>query len=120
MMNQRLLEDFMVEEISQALQQMAHLEAPGQDGFSTCFYQQNWGTVHLEVCNAVLQFLNSSHLDKSINATPIALIPRNRSPSSVTIFHSISWGNVIYKFISKVLANRLKLILHDIISYWGI
>jgi hypothetical protein len=43
---------------------MAPFKAPGLDGFTTCFYQQNWEVVQLEVCNAVLPFLNSGHLDK--------------------------------------------------------
>jgi hypothetical protein len=37
-MNQLLLADITMEDISVALQQMASLKAPGPDGYSTSFY----------------------------------------------------------------------------------
>lgn len=56
LMNQKLTETFTVEEINSALHQMAPLKALGPDGFTACFYQQNWEAVQLEICNAVLHF----------------------------------------------------------------
>ncbi|XP_062155084.1 uncharacterized protein LOC133863105 [Alnus glutinosa] len=47
-MNERLVADLNVEEISQALNQMAPLKAPGPDGFPTAFFQQNWSTIQEE------------------------------------------------------------------------
>jgi hypothetical protein len=61
-------------------------------------------------------FFNTGILDPKINMTNIALIPKNTSPSSVTDFMPISLCNVIYKLISKVLANWLKEVLTRIIS----
>jgi len=115
-MNRRLLAEFTVEEIAIALNQMPPLKSPGPDGFSACFYQHNWGTVHSEVCAAILIFLNSGNMDARINYTHIALIPKVASPSSVTEFRPISLCNVIYKLLSKVLANRLKTVLPEVIS----
>jgi len=37
-MNQTLMAEFTVEEISSAMNQMPPLKAPGPDGFSACFY----------------------------------------------------------------------------------
>ncbi|XP_062145289.1 uncharacterized protein LOC133852538 [Alnus glutinosa] len=48
-MNQKLLAEFTIEEITVALNQMSPLKAPGRDGFPACFYQHNWATVHPEV-----------------------------------------------------------------------
>jgi hypothetical protein len=69
-----------------------------------------------EVCSAVLGFLNQDLFDSALNSTHIALIPKIKSPSKVTDYRPISLCNVLYKFISKVLANRLKKILPVIIS----
>jgi Mg/Co/Ni transporter MgtE len=44
-MNNELLAEFTMEDIGQALQQMAPLNAPGPDDFPAVFYQQNWSTV---------------------------------------------------------------------------
>jgi hypothetical protein len=95
---------------------MPPLKSPGPDGFPACFYQHNWGTVHHEVCAAILHFLNSGSMDARINTTHIALIPKVASPSSVTEFRPISLCNVIYKLLSKVLANRLKTVLPEVNS----
>lgn len=73
--------------------------------------------MHVEVSQAILQFLNSGIMDPSINATHIALVPKLAAPVSVTGFRPISLCNVIHKITSKVLANRLKVVLPDIISY---
>jgi hypothetical protein len=70
----------------------------------------------VEVCQAVLGFLNHDNFDADINSTYIALIPKIKSPTCVTEYRPISLCNVLYKLISKVFANRLKKVLHSIIS----
>jgi len=106
-MNNRLLHSFSEEEIQKALFQMHPLKAPGPDGFPAAFYQRNWPTVGSEVCKAVLSFLNDGQMDMGINSTNIVLIPKVNSPSKPSDFRPISLCNVLYKLISKVLANRL-------------
>jgi ribonuclease HI len=115
-MNNCLLATFTMAEIKQALDQMAPFKAPGLDGFTAEFYQQNWEIVGPEVCEAALHFLNSGHMDSAINATNIALIPKVKTPNCVSEFRPISLCNVLYKIVSKVLANRLKVTLPMVIS----
>jgi hypothetical protein len=72
--------------------------------------------VHYEVCSAILHFLKFGVIDAGINKTHIALIPKIYSPGIETEFTPISLCNVIYKLIFKVLANKLKVVLPEIIS----
>ncbi|XP_059451054.1 uncharacterized protein LOC132181841 [Corylus avellana] len=115
-MNTDLLKEFSKDEISTALMQMGPLKAPSPDGFTTGFFQKHWSTMGDEVCNVVLDILNSGKMPDELNSTHIVLIPKVKNPSCVTEFRPISLCNVIYKLVSKVLANRLKRVLPLIIS----
>jgi hypothetical protein len=63
----------------------------------------------------VLMVLNGNETPTEINGTLIVLIPKVQNPVSLNQFQPISLCNVIYKIISKALANRLKMVLLDII-----
>jgi hypothetical protein len=115
-MNLNLVREFTKEEVAIALKQMHPLKSPGPDGFSACFFQKAWDTIKVEVCNTVLSFLNFETFDIGINATYIALIPKLKNSLCVSDFRPISLCNVIYKLISKVIANRLKKVLPYVIS----
>jgi len=72
------------------------------------FYQKFWHVVGDSVTAIVLDFLNSGNMVPNINHTNIVLIPKVKNPEKMSDFRPISLRNVIYKIISKVLANRLK------------
>lgn len=95
---------------------MSPLKAPGPDGFSAGFYQEIWETVGDEVCKVIIAALHSGLLHSDFNFTYLALIPNIQNPSKVSEFRPISLCNVSYKILSKVLANRLKIVLPDVIS----
>ena len=80
------------------------------------FYQSFWEKIGPDVSEAVLSCLNSGTLLKSINHTFITLIPKVNNPETIMEFRPISLCNVIYKIISKAIANRLKPFLNSIVS----
>lgn len=53
---------------------------------------------------------------RALNATLLALIPKQEGVDRLSQFQPISLCNVIYKIISKLIADRLKKGLADFIS----
>jgi hypothetical protein len=114
--NQNLLRPFMAKEVRAALFQMHPSKALGPNDMSSFFYQKYWHIVGNFVSHAILSILNSGKILRKINLTHISLIPKKKNPERMSDFRPISLCNVVYKIISKVLANRLKLVLPCIIS----
>ena len=67
------------------------------------------------VIKTVLYFLNNGVAPHKYHEMHIVLIPKMKNPERVTDYRPISLCNVAYKLASKVVANRLKLVLQDII-----
>ena len=114
-MNQSLIREFTKEEVEAALHQMHPTIALGPDGMLAIFYQKYWDIVGNDVTSMVLNVLNSNLSMAKIKRTNITLVPKTKNPIRMTEFRLIILSNVIYELISKVLANRLKTILPQII-----
>lgn len=68
-----------------------------------------------EIFTAIQDFFSNREMLKQANSTMITLIPKVIRPQFVTDFRPISYGNVIYKTISKILASRLRVVMDTII-----
>jgi hypothetical protein len=115
-MNETLSMPYTVEEVRKALDSIGDLKAPGPDGMPAIFYKKFWHILGEKVQAKVLAVLNGGDMPARWNETTIVLIPKVKNPEKLTEYRPISLCNVIYKLISKVLANRLKCLLPDIIS----
>ncbi|CAN6702186.1 unnamed protein product [Malus baccata var. baccata] len=116
-MNEALLKPVSKVEIKEEALKMRGLKALGPDGFQWIFYQSFWEHVHEDVIDLVGVLMQGSPRPCFINATHIVLIPKVPNPESVSQFRPISLCNYSYKVLSKVLANRLWVILPKIISH---
>ncbi|KAL9662142.1 hypothetical protein QQ045_026972 [Rhodiola kirilowii] len=107
---------FTTVEIQDDVFQLGPTKAPGLDGFSTLFYERNWELVKDDVTKFALKFLNGGSLDTRINETLITLVPKVNYPENFSEYTPISLMNVLMKIITKAMANRLKVVLGQIIS----
>jgi len=115
-MNDDLCREFTDQEISDALFQIGLLKAPGPDGLPARFFQRNWGLLKDDITSAVKRFFIDGSMPVEVNDTTIVLIPKISHPESLSDFRPISLCNVLYKVVSKCLANRLRPWLHELIS----
>lgn len=114
--NAMLLAEVTEKVVKEALFSMHPDKSPGPDGMSPGFYQKCWPIVKSDVVSIVQQFFGTGCLNAQLQNTNIALIPKKPSPEFMTDIQPISLCNVLYKVISKVLANRLKMVIDSLIS----
>ncbi|XP_057444459.1 uncharacterized protein LOC130736674 [Lotus japonicus] len=107
---------FTRDEVEEALFQMHPTKAPGVDGFPALFYQKFWPIVGDDVSTFCLQVLNGDSLPGMVNQTLLVLIPKVKKAVLANQFRPISLCNVVFKIITKTIANRMKLFLSDLIS----
>ncbi|GKC75870.1 hypothetical protein Tco_1126644 [Tanacetum coccineum] len=78
-------------EIKDAMFSMGDEKSPGPDGFSAAFFKEAWHIVGVDVINAIREFFTNDY-------RPILVC------------------NVLYKCISKIIANRIKHCLTNLVS----
>lgn len=69
-----------------------------------------------ELSAVVLSILNGECMNSSLNSTFTTLIPKKVSANSINDYCPISLYNVLYKLVSKTMNDRLKSVMHSIIS----
>ncbi|XP_060969635.1 uncharacterized protein LOC133036885 [Cannabis sativa] len=114
--NQQLLDRVTEEEVRRALFHMHPGKSPGPDGMTHGFFQKYWNVVKDDVVQQVRAFFDTAVLLDALNDTNIVLISKKKQPISMSDLWPISLCNVLYKIISKVVVNHLKVVLPHVIS----
>ena len=102
--------------MDEAVKDMPNGKVLGPNGFTIEFYKACWEIVKIEVCEVVEDSRHSSSILKSLNSTFLAFIPKDEETNTPLKFRPIVLWNVLYKIISKVIANWMKPILPGIVS----
>ncbi|KAK9951084.1 hypothetical protein M0R45_006545 [Rubus argutus] len=115
-MNQNLTLPISHEEIKEASFHMGADKAASPYGFHGLFYQKFWNITNEIIVGTAKDFFSTGTMVAELNMTNIVLIPKVPNPEMVSQLRPISLCNYSYKILSKILANRLKGILPEIIS----
>ncbi|MCH93152.1 putative ribonuclease H protein, partial [Trifolium medium] len=104
------------EEVRNAVFNMHPWKAPGPDGFPAGFYQKSWEIVGGAVWSFVDKVWRNPSVLSEVNHTDICLIPKITHPEYVKQFRPISLCNTNYKIVSKVVVERLKGCVANLVS----
>ncbi|GJS19991.1 RNA-directed DNA polymerase, eukaryota [Tanacetum coccineum] len=104
------------EEIKRAVWDCEISKSPGPDGFTFKFYRKYWNLIDHDVVAAVTSFFSAGSFPPGCNSSFITLIPKSQEAKMVKDFRPISLIGSMYKIITKVLANRLSLVISELVS----
>lgn len=102
-------------EIDQIIACLPSNKSPGPDGFNTDFVKKCWPVIAPDFYDLFNKFFEGSLCMHSINGSYVTLIPKNGSPDSVGDYRPISLLNTSVKVLTKILANRLQLVITKLV-----
>ena len=106
-----------LDECTLVLKMMKNGKCPGSDGFTTEFYKFFWKDIGSLVCHSINFAYNSGRLSDFQRQGLITCIPKDgRDRRHLKHWRPITLLNVDYKIASSVIANRMKLVLPNVIS----
>jgi len=114
--NATLTKPFSVDEFKEAVFSMHPDKSPGPDGLNPGFYQFFWDDIGADIFSSACSWLQSGAFPTHLNDTNIVLAPKGDHPETIKDLRPISLCNALYKIISKVLANRLRPLIGNLIS----
>lgn len=105
------------EECILSLREMKNQKSPGSDGLTVEFYKIFWHSIKTFYINSINYSYQNGHLTELEKQGIITLIPKdNKDLMSISNWRPITLLNVDYKIATKVIANRIKKVLTDIID----
>jgi len=111
-----LIKLFLEGKVKAAVWDCDSFKSPGPDGVNLGFIKDFWEEVKGDVMRFISYFHKNGKLTRGINSTFIALIPKVDSPHRLNDFRPIALVGSLYKILSKVLANRLRMVIGRVIS----
>jgi len=104
------------EEFLDVLRGFKKYKSPGLDGWTVEFFLHFFDLVANDLLEAVEESRLSREVNRTMNSTFIALIPKVNGPATFGDFQPIALCNLCYKIISKIIAKRIRPILSHALS----
>ena len=112
-MNKNLTRPVTDNEIRRVIFSINPTGAPGEDGFTSRFYQFLWDTIRMDISRVIRSLFTGGRMLRSFNHTQI---PKIRSVFSMTQVRPISLYTMFYKIISKILVHQLHKYMNKLIN----
>lgn len=113
---QILQADCTLEELARALKGMGLLKAPGPDGFQPILFKRTWEIMGKAIFKFAGDVLGEGSIPSESTEDLLVLIPKKANPGLIRNFRPISLCNVSLKLVTKMIVNRLKVVLRDTIG----
>ncbi|KAK1691938.1 hypothetical protein QYE76_008635 [Lolium multiflorum] len=108
---------FSEDEVWGVIKELPPDRAPGPDGFTGVFYQMAWPVIKNDVMAAILKlFVGDGRRFGKLNKALITLIPKKPDANVMGDYRPISLVHSFAKLFSKVLANRVRPRLANLVS----
>ncbi|CAI8609841.1 unnamed protein product [Vicia faba] len=114
--NRNLEEVFTMKEVKEVVWECDGNKCPGPDGYNFSFLHRCWNTLAGDIYAFVSEFHSKENLHKVVTSSFIALIPKVENPQVLGDCRPISLVESLSKIIAKLLANRLKKVVGELIS----
>ena len=110
-------ENFTKDEIKIAIMQIKEKKCPGLDGFPIEFYKKFWNILSPTLHSLYMKCFSDNKMNPSAKEGVIALLDKpNRDLLEIKNWRPLTMLNCDYKIFSKMLANRLQLVLPILIN----
>lgn len=90
--------------------------ALGPDGYHALFFQTNWSSLGSSVTKVIQEIFEQLSVPPSWGITNLVLIPKLAHPEMITQFRPISLCNTIYELVSRIIVQRPKPYMVEIIN----
>lgn len=104
------------QEMNEAIKKMHLNKSPGPDGLTIEFYRAFWDELANDLCQLYNTAYEAGHLTDSQKTSILRLLFKKGERSDLKNWRPIALLNTDYKILSKVLANRLRPTLANVIQ----
>lgn len=114
--NDMLVARFQEDEVKRAIWSCRSEKSPDPDGLNFKFIKQFWHVFQPDFLRFLDEFFVNGIFPKGSNAFFLALIPKVADPLLLNDYRPISLIGCMYKVVAKILANKLKKVMHTLID----
>ncbi|CAI5465733.1 unnamed protein product [Closterium sp. Yama58-4] len=108
------------QEVRTAVRELAPGKTWGQDGLPKELFEHNWDLLGPVMMQFVGAFTHTPKLPDSVSTAVTILLHNKGSKEDLGNYRPITLLSTVYKILAKVLASRLKNVLHEVISEYQV